>query len=1074
MYKQTIFLILLTLFLLAADTRGAEVIYNRSEQIKLTHLYVSDIVKDKAGYMWLGTSRGLNRWDGYNYKYFLSDKNDSSSISNNQIVCLFTDNEGMIWVGTANGLNLLDPVSEKFTHYLHAPNDSNSISSNSIRSITEDKNGNLWVGTKNGLSFFDKEEQKFHQVKFPAPIANDENYNEIRSLFCDSNGILWVGFNYSGILAINSNSNEMHFKMTWDAENPENSFIPSINDFHETQNGSVLIATWGIKVLEANIGRNGIIMKSWAGNKAIDSDIVMFVKEDDNNNIWISDFYNHISCIDKNFNIISQLETNDTKTAVPSTHISCMKNINNRLWIGTYNHGFYQINYKQKPVSSLPFSDTPNQKESFQVMNLTHIPPNKIAVATTNETLLIYDEDKQVLEKIPHPYPSTQSVHFDSTSEVLWIGSYSNSIMKYNLEKEELTNYELFPSDFTQFSINSNDSLVFISLWANGVRIFNKNTQQVFYPGKNSDERFFSSLDFFLDDDVLWIATNENGIMRYNIKQKDFKTFPVPSTTQSILPSNQFNLIKRLNNGKLIVNSIELGLCYFDPQNKIFTPVGDSIGVNALHFKAIIEDNNDNLWLISERSAIKTDYEFKTYFAYTVNDGLKYGIEHNGATYSPHSNYIYLGGQRGLQRFSITETLQTSSFPDIVITGFSIFDEDLKPASKQLNGKGISYTDTLKLNYNQNFITLSYSSMLYDAQSNNEYRYRMEGVNNDWHVVPYSQNSITYSNLSPGSYNFYIEASNEHGVWPDKYTQLTIIITPPFWQTLWFKILFILTIIIAGGLYIQHRLQRITIEKRKLEKLVSQRSGELILERNKVMNQNRELEKANQLKNKFFNIIAHDLRSPMSSIVQLSELLRDTRSMSVHDKQEIKNNIAHSANSTMELLDDLLVWAKSQNSNIEYNIVRSDIYPVIEQERKNLNYQADNKGVIIENNAAKNIYAYFDISSIRTILRNLISNAIKFSHPGKKIIIGNEIKNNDVIVSVKDEGTGIAKDKAEKLFKQQNIESTSGTNGETGTGLGLKLCHEFISKNNGEIWVESEPGKGSTFYFSLPLASSPA
>jgi PAS domain S-box-containing protein len=233
------------------------------------------------------------------------------------------------------------------------------------------------------------------------------------------------------------------------------------------------------------------------------------------------------------------------------------------------------------------------------------------------------------------------------------------------------------------------------------------------------------------------------------------------------------------------------------------------------------------------------------------------------------------------------------------------------------------------------------------------------------------------------------------------------------------------------------------------------------------------LKTINAQKDKFFSIISHDLRSPIGNIVQLSEMLKaEYKSMSEDDIELFINNLYSVSNNTYKLLENLLIWSTSSLGKYDIKSELINIISVVNDTVK-LNLESANlKNIIINTDIKKELFAFADKNSILTILRNLISNAIKFTNRGGNIDI-NAIErkrnktNRYIEISVKDTGIGIPNEKLDKLFKIDESFTTLGTEKEKGTGLGLVLCKELINKNNGNIWVESEIGKGSTFYFTL-------
>ena len=252
-------------------------------------------------------------------------------------------------------------------------------------------------------------------------------------------------------------------------------------------------------------------------------------------------------------------------------------------------------------------------------------------------------------------------------------------------------------------------------------------------------------------------------------------------------------------------------------------------------------------------------------------------------------------------------------------------------------------------------------------------------------------------------------------------------------------------------------------------RLKSKTNTQLLLKTEEISELNLKLKHLNNTKDKFFSIIAHDLRSPFNAIMGFSELLAEQiREKNYENIEEYADIIQNSSQRSMDLLKNLLDWARLQTGKIEFKAVDFSLNDIVTETIALLNDAASQKSIQILNTINQEIKIHADPSMMGTILRNLISNAIKFSNPGGKITISTEQKENELVLLVSDNGTGISKADQLRMFKIEENFSLKGTQNETGTGLGLILCKEFIEKYEGKIWVESEEGVGSTFYFTLP------
>ncbi|MFO7843273.1 MAG: tetratricopeptide repeat protein [Bacteroidales bacterium] len=230
-----------------------------------------------------------------------------------------------------------------------------------------------------------------------------------------------------------------------------------------------------------------------------------------------------------------------------------------------------------------------------------------------------------------------------------------------------------------------------------------------------------------------------------------------------------------------------------------------------------------------------------------------------------------------------------------------------------------------------------------------------------------------------------------------------------------------------------------------------------------------ELEKANRLKDNMFSIIAHDLRGPVGTLKGLLEFLDvDTARKDKESYEEVLESVKDSASSTFALLENLLTWARQQKDEISFEPKSANLTELVDEIMQLKQPAAESKKIQLNHTLTKELVGTFDKNMIRLVIRNLVDNAIKFTPEGGKVDIVGEIKEEKVQIAVADSGLGISEEVRTKLFDKYQLYSSKGTKNERGSGLGLKLCHEFVQKHSGNIRVESETGKGSKFIFTLP------
>ena len=340
-------------------------------------------------------------------------------------------------------------------------------------------------------------------------------------------------------------------------------------------------------------------------------------------------------------------------------------------------------------------------------------------------------------------------------------------------------------------------------------------------------------------------------------------------------------------------------------------------------------------------------------------------------------------------------------------------------------------------------------------------RYYVEGFDTGWlKELPYTGNSFVYNNLRPGSYRFFLKARNSIGTWSDPVVSATFTIRSPFWLRWWFLTLALL--LFSGMIYITTRFILINRYKNQLKDEVNLRTLEL--RKSEI-----QLTESNVAKDTFFSIIAHDLRNPFNSILGFLDLLTsDDSDYSESEQKEILLQLKSASVRTFDLLENLLTWARAQRGSLPFEPAPFPLREVIADNLNLFDTAAHSKNISLINKGKEDLRVFADRNMISAVVRNLISNALKFTFPGGAITIGMELQDSEtILVYVKDNGTGIPPDILENLFKIEQRTMARGTANETGTGLGLILCKEFIEKNGGTIRVSSTPGEGSTFSFTL-------
>ncbi len=369
-----------------------------------------------------------------------------------------------------------------------------------------------------------------------------------------------------------------------------------------------------------------------------------------------------------------------------------------------------------------------------------------------------------------------------------------------------------------------------------------------------------------------------------------------------------------------------------------------------------------------------------------------------------------------------------------------------------------------------NNVKFEFTALFYEQHHETTYAYMLEGFDDEWSPWGYNQEK-EYTNLPAGHYSFRVKAKN---IYEEEMTMpsLHMHIKPPWYQTIWAYLLLLCALIILVWGAVKWRIYNLEKEKKYLQKVVDESTRSIMMQKEEIEAQSDKLQEANDMKDKLFSIIAHDLRSPINSLSGLLQLAENGTLTKLEFNKFIPE-LSQNVNANRQLLTNLLHWSKNQLRNEEFNPVNFDVWELIRQNVALYQTRAAEKNVSLEAQETPDIYMVCaDKGMIDLVIRNLVANAVKFTKAcGQISVWAEEEDENRISVHVKDDGEGISQENIKKIFGSKMF-STRGTDNEKGTGLGLKLCKEFVNKNGGEIHLESEEGKGSEFYFTIPKSKS--
>lgn len=1071
MFRLIVITILFFPLILCAEDFSRNLKFNRiNSKNGLSHNSVHDILRDSKGFMWFATEDGLNRYDGYKFKIYKNRFNCDNCLSDNFIYDLFQTNEGKIWIATnSNGIDVFNPETEVFFNF-NSEDISSGLTSNKIRKIQMDKDENIWVGTYGGgVNFYDKNSGSFR--KFDLTTNSSPNKDFITDIFCDSKNNLWIATEGAGVF-IYSIQNDVFKNFNTDTFPFNISDNEVTNIFEDTFNNIWIGTKKGLNLFSQY---ENSILKFTSKNSTLSYDYIQTIMQDDLENLWIGtgNGLNLFNYRTKKFSVYLNNPLNNFSISNNSV-ISFYESDQGIFWIGTAEGGVNKLNreankfqfYSHIPgiTNSLSYSIARSffaeDSENLWIgTNLNGI--NKLNINTGEITL--FNEVKFGIGN-----HAVTTIFIDSKNRV-WAGTWDNGLFVSNSKKnvffrkfKDLFGFAL-QDEFIQLVYEDSKGLFWIGT-NKGLSYFDENTSKLnLIPGAGNGNNNISNNEIqskaFIEDNEgnYWVGTwnglNKIKLIRNNLGDSiHVEKFFSDNKNVNGLSDNRIISLLLDSKNILWIGTYGGGLNKLDlNKNKMeFESVSLNLGISNQVVYTILEDSFGKIWFSTNNGLVSLSPDSNYFRVYNEGDGLQGNIFFWGAG-EKISDKLVFGGTNGINIFDPSSLKGDPYLPPVAITEASIMQLEFN----KFIGKNPNYINSIELDHNHNNLSFEFSALHFSNPEKNNYKYKLEGLETEWNNVGAERRFVNYTNLEPGTYLLKIIASNPDGLWNSEGISLNIIINPPFYSTLWFRIL---TVILLTGLIfliIYIREYRLRNNKILLEKQISIRTEEL--------------KEANLTKDKFFSIIAHDLRNPFNSLLGLTEILKeDYYELSEEEKIDYITEISNASNTLHELLENLLTWSRSQSGKIEFLPKVININEALKNSISVFKHSAEIKkiNIVLE---VENDFVYFDSNMLDTVFRNIISNSIKFTEIGGEILIYREYSDkNFIIIVIEDNGIGMDSETLNSLFLLESVNSRQGTNQEKGTGLGLIIIKDFIELNGGKIEVESEVNKGTKFKVYIP------
>lgn len=1017
-------------------------LYGQAQQPAFHHLTVENglsqnaviaIGQDSREFIWIGTPNGLNRYDGYRFRVYHSKPNDSTTLNNNSILSILNDARKNCWIGTSTGLNKYLPELDQFKR-IEAP----GRTIFTAQCIYEDKKGNIWVGTNTGLLKLNTD--KADQLEaVTLPFQKDAAPWFVRAVLEDRSGHFWVGTT-KGLFMFKKSGDMTDFSYFLnDPQKPETISGDFITSIEEDRQGKIWIGTHinGLNQYDDRTGKFKRFFHQAAGNSIINNNIRKLLA-DKEGRLWVGT-QEGISVLDEQGNNLYAFQQNDENPeslSQNSVH-SLFQDAAGNIWAGTYFGGVNYTYALNTQFFVLRKKDQPNFLNNNVISSIIEDEKKNLWIGTEGGGLNYYDRSTGNFRSYKHSPADAASIGSNLVKVVyrdwqgqIWAGTHGGGLNLFDPVKQSFKKFLFREND----AVSLNEEVLGVyedsraRLWVGttyGIKLFHK-IQQGLEPitgGITDKAPFGFNASHFLEDDKkrIWIASS-SGL--YVLEGEQVRR----------VSADQVNCLLQNKQSQVWVGMQQGGLATFNEKTQQLDYYNQPGKIGSRNILGILEDEQQNLWLSSDNGLLKFNPRQEQLQIFTVSDGLAGNAFNYHSFFKDSQGEFFFGGFNGITHF-FPEKIQTNQKAGrILLTGLRLFNEPVEPGDATgLLRRSISGVPELTFTHNQDAVTIEFALLNFIKSNKNRYAYKLEGYDKDW--VYSSTPSAGYTNLPAGNFVFMVKGANNDGVWSDT-VSLNIHLLPPFWLTWWAYSVYVLAI--AGIVFLVLRYFFLGALLKKEEELL-------------------------KVKLNFFTNISHEIRTHLTLIMAPVERMMDAKEASQFTMQQL-GSVKQNANRLLKLVSELMDFRKAETGHLKLLIQEHDLFPFLEDVYSSFRDIALKKGI-----TASLIYdgdslpLYFDKEQLEKVFFNLIINAIKFTPENGRVWIQVTETEKEAIITVTDNGRGIAPEYLDKVFANFFQVDDHGVQ-NTGYGIGLALAKNIVLLHNGSIRAESGAANSSGNY----------
>lgn len=1049
------------------------------ESMRFEHLTVNDglsqssvnaLAQDNRGYLWIGTQDGLNRYDGYRFDVFRHDPQNPRSLANSNISSIFEDSSGVLWVGTTGStLHRYERETNDFDRYAlpgtTATRNQAAVSVN-VREIYETSDGSFWVGTdQHGLYSFDRKSGVFAR----AALGRTSSVNVLREV---NGSELWVGS--SSYLTRYTNR---HGTLIPLGANDGRLLDEEIRAIEVMRNGEVWVAGGAGAVVRFDAEGKLLDRVSISSDGSAQDNAIRSLIEDSDGRKWIGMIGGGVKALSDSGEVITTLaqSSRDPYTLQSNTAYVLLEDNAGVLWVGTLEAGL-----SKSVIGSGGFT------------HWRHIPGDSSSLSDDMVVEIAEDE--------------AGGIWVGSSGGLNFMPPGSNGFMRY---RSDAADTSTLSSDRIWGMYLEPGGPLWVGTWGGGLNRFDRNTGLVrrYLADGSSGSLPGTAVTAIVEDGAggLYVGLADGGLAHLAAGASTFSRLPLFDPAAEFGKPVNISALHHDRRGRLWVGTWTRGLCVASGRDRKFTchtqNPGNRFSINDDNIRAVTEDAEGTIWIATGNGIARYDEAMGQFERHTTADGLMAGVIYSivpeadgvlwlssnrglmrydtinragrqyeyrdglqgnefngGAALKSRSGEIYFGGVGGITRFRPSDLVDNPLPPTVVLTEFSLFNKPVTFRRDDPNSvlkRPISETRAIELSYKQNFIGFEFAGLHFVSPERNRYAYFLEGLDQGWTETDARRRYASYANLVPGNYVFRVRAANSDGVWSAEDAAIRIHVTPPWWLTWWAKTGMGLLALMSLLLIIQWRLRQLRLQTQQLAAEVDKRTAKIVEQKNTIERQAEYLEDALESKSRFFARLSHEFRTPITLILgPIEESMREAIPAVARHYLDIARR---NGERLLHLVDQLLTLARhGGQQHVELQPIA--VAPVARLVVAEFDSATAHNDVELALDANDDVWVASNADALQTMFINLISNALKYTHAGGRIVVSVAREGSEAIFRVADTGVGIAAEHLNSVFNL--FERGSGVG--PGTGIGLTLVKELIDAHGGEISIDSTPGTGTT------------